>query len=283
MNREPFIRYLVKGHYDYKRWHRWVAPILEHRGWSIIDPKVFPHDRLAMPDKAKHSLKNATVVLEFRGQPDFDSVFYPGQNRTVVDDLLAYLRLYTGVFCDYLWREWCIVGGSAHGALATVFHSYKQRAIFVTNENKVADSFERVLPAVPTLDKTRLMLAMSWFVSGLREYTPVGRPLVEAALNWVCLESQANHLYPHITGKDAKFKRVARLLEDQGFPPVPRLHNLYLLRNDAFHDGRLSNLGAMEAQVALTTGRALVRAQILNMLGVSHADFRQEFVDIYAN
>jgi hypothetical protein len=82
--------------------------------------------------------------------------------------------------------------------------------------------------------------------------------------------------------KNAKFKRVEELLNSKWFPPVPQLWNLYRLRNDAFHDGQLSNRGAEEAQAARTARRALVRAQILNLLDMTHANHSQEFMNLYA-
>ena len=102
--------------------------------------------------------------------------------------------------------------------------------------------------------------------------------LFEIALNWVCLEAQSNYL--KFSGK--KLKRVEALLVSQGFSSIPRLHDFYQLRNDAFHDGKLSNLSEPDAQVARMAGRALVRAQILNLLGMDHSDFAPEFVKVYS-
>lgn len=120
------------------------------------------------------------------------------------------------------------------------------------------------------------VLSIRWFFSALREFE-IGRPLVEAALNWVCLESQANYL--KLAGN--KFNKVQTLLKKQGFPNVPRLKDIYLLRNDAFHDGALSNLGETDAQPARHAARFLVRAQVLNLMGMAHSDFRPEFVACY--
>ena len=142
---------------------------------------------------------------------------------------------------------------------------------------RAIDHFEKAVNIIPTIDKTRLCLAIQWFFSALREFE-IGRPLVEAALSWVCLESQANFL-----GKSGnKLKRVKSLLADQQFNTIPRLGDLYKLRNDGFHDGQLSQLSEKDAQAALTAGRALVRASILVLLGMEHTDFKADFIKLYA-
>jgi hypothetical protein len=74
---------------------------------------------------------------------------------------------------------------------------------------------------------------------------------------------------------------VEALLADQRFPMIPRLGDLYKLRNDAFHDGELSQLNEADAQAARTAGRALVRASILVLLGMQHTDFKANFVKLY--
>ena len=118
---------------------------------------------------------------------------------------------------------------------------------------------------------------MQWFLSALRE-SEFGRPLVEVALNWVCLESQSNFLkFP-----GSKHQKVRSLLAGQGFSPISRLRDFYRLRNDSFHDGRLSNLSEADAQAARAAGRAIVRAQILVLLGMNHSDFDTQFVKLYA-
>jgi len=141
---------------------------------------------------------------------------------------------------------------------------------------KAIDYFEIALSIIPQIDKTLLGLAIQWFFSTLREFE-IGRPLVEAALNWVCLESQANFL--GLPGN--KFEKVVSLLESQQFPSITLLRNFYKLRNDAFHDGRLSGLNEADAQAARTAGRALVRASVLILLGMKHTDLKAEFVKLY--
>lgn len=149
--------------------------------------------------------------------------------------------------------------------------------VWAAPPDEAIDYFERALKSIPTVDKAQFRLAMQWFFSAFREFV-IGRPLVEAALNWVCLESQAKCLA--LPGN--KFQKVKSLLANQGFPSVPRLNDFYRLRNDAFHDGQLSSLSEADAQAARAVGRALVRAQILNLFGMRHIDFDADFVKLYA-
>ncbi len=70
-------------------------------------------------------------------------------------------------------------------------------------------------------------------------------------------------------------------MKSQQFPSIPLLRNFYKLRNEAFHDGQLSRLSEVDAQAARTAGRALVRASVLILLGMNHADFKAAFVRLY--
>ena len=130
---------------------------------------------------------------------------------------------------------------------------------------------------IPNADRKQFELAIRWFFSAQREFE-IGRPLVKAALSWVCLESQAKYL--NMKGK--KLDTVRTLLQQQGFPKIPRLKDLCALRNDAFREGTLSKLRETDAQLARTAGRNLVRAEILHMIGTAQSDFRPEFVAAYA-
>ena len=187
--------------------------------------------------------------------------------------------------CHFIWAYIANISGKSTEALggdfkasSTVQINYsKNNAIWAVSRRDARGFFENALVKIPTLNKTQFVLAIRWFFSALRE-REVGRPLVEAALNWVCLESQSNCL--GLSGN--KFQKVKKFLVTQGFPPIPCLHNFYQLRNDAFHEGQLSNLTETDAQAARTTGRELVRAQILNLLGMDHTDFDVEFVKLYA-
>jgi hypothetical protein len=93
----------------------------------------------------------------------------------------------------------------------------------------------------------------------------------------LCLESQAN-----ILGKNGtKKEMVTDLLTSQECPNIPLLTNFYKLRNDAFHEGQLSHLGEPVAQGARDVGRVLVRASILNLLGMEQREFNANFVRLY--
>jgi len=122
-----------------------------------------------------------------------------------------------------------------------------------------------------------LRLAMRWFLSSLREFES-GRALVEVAMNWVCLESQARLL--NIPGN--KYEMVNNLITNAGFSRVPHLRDFYLLRNDAFHDGELSHFDEPTAQIACKTVRSLTRAFVLHLLGMNHPDFETKFVASYS-
>ena len=223
-----------------------------------------------------YCLENAAIVIEFHGDPVFDSIFDPSSERTIIDDLLAFMSIYSGKYCQYLWKERRPMGGQWSASLAIMMSDEGIKDPWPMPPEKAIDYFERALSIIPLIDKTRLGLAMQWFFSALREFE-IGRPLVEAALNWVCLESQANFL--GLPG--SKFQKVELLLKSQQFPSIPWLRNFYKLRNDAFHDGQLSGLSEADAQAARTAGRALVRASLLILLGMKHTDFEADFVRLY--
>lgn len=285
---KAFILYIVISPVGFHWWEQLAAPFLQKKGWVAINPENFSYkssygfDPNVTPApnqllQIEYSLRISTAVVEYHGEPIFYSVFAPDSNYTVIDDLLAFMSLYTGTYWQYMWREY---GGSTikwKGSFARQ-GSYRwglgERA---GERDKALSFFEKALSTIPNLDRTQFTLAIRWFFSALREFE-VGRPLVEAALNWVCLESQANYL--HLVGN--KLEKIKLLLARQGFPAIPRLEDLYQLRNDAFHDGKLSKLSESDAQAARTAGRALVRAQILNLIGMSQSDFRDDFVKLYA-
>ena len=286
---EPFIRYIIRGPGNFWGWQQFVAPFLEQRKWDVKNPEDFSYESSYGFDPnverthmeildVNYCLQNASAIVEYHGEPVYDSVFDPGSDRIVIDDLLAFMSLYSGVYCQYLWKERrrLVDGFSAYLAIQVNNRTHNDE--WAGPHHTVPNFFEKALATIPTLDRKRFELAIRWFFSAIREFE-VGRPLVEAALNWVCLESQANYL--GLPGN--KYEKVEALLVNQGFPTIPNLWNLYTLRNDSFHDGQLSNLNEADAQAARTAGRVLVRAQILNLLGMAHSDFRQkEFVDLYA-
>jgi len=228
-----------------------------------------------IPDE-NYCLENAAIIIEFHGDPVYDSFFYPSSESTVIDDLLAFMSFYSGKYCLYFRKERRPIGGQWSASLSIMMSDGGIKGPWPAPPEKAIYYFEKALSIIPDINKTQLGLAVYWFFSALREFE-IGWPLVEAALNWVCLESQAN-----FSGfRGSKLERVESLLRSQQFPTIPLLGNLYKLRNDAFHDGQLSNLCEADAQAARTAGRALVRASILILLGMKHADFKAEFVKLY--
>jgi hypothetical protein len=286
---KAFIRYIVMSSVGFHWWERLAAPFLQKKGWVVIFPNDFSYKSsygfdpnvIPGPNQLSHieySLRISTAVVEYRGEPLFDSVFEPDSNYTVIDDLLAFMSLWTGMYWQYMWREY---GGSTinwQGFFAGQVGRHGGLGEPAGERDKALNFFEKALAIIPSLDRTQFTLAIRWFFSALREFE-LGRPLVEAPLNWVCLESQAHYL--RLAGN--KLGKSKSLLARQGFPTIPRLEDLYQLRNDAFHDGKLSNLSESNAQAARTAGRALVRAQILNLIGMSQSDFRDAFVKLYAS
>lgn len=284
---KAFIRYIVISPVGFHWWEKLAAPFLQKKGWVDINPENFSYkssygfDSNVTPaadqlSQIEYSLHISTAVVEYQGEPIFDSVFAPDSNYTIIDDLLAFMSLYTGRYWQYMWREY---GGSTinwRGSFALQVSYHWGLGEQAGERDKSLSFFEKALATIPNLDRTQFALATGWFFSALREFE-FGRPLVEAALNWVCLESQANYL--RLAG--SKLEKAKSLLARQEFPAIPRLEYLYQLRNDAFHDGKLSKLSEPDAQAALTAGRALVRAQILNLMGMSQSDFRDGFVKLY--
>ena len=286
---KPFIRYIINAPHAFW-WIKFVAPFLNKRNWCVLKPNNFsfessygcdpllgrPLSGKKIPDE-DYCLENAAIIIESHGDPVYDStIFDPSSESTIIDDLLAFISIYSGKYCQYLWKEVRQFGGQWSASQAIMMSDEGIKGPWPALPDKAIDYFERAISVIPAIDKTRLRLALQWFFSALREFE-IGRPLVEAALNWVCLESQANFL--GLSG--SKFKKVELLLNSQQFPSVPLLGNFYKLRNDAFHEGQLSNLSEADAQVTLTAARALVRASILVLLGMKHSNFRPNFVKLY--
>ena len=287
--RKPFIRYIVNAPHTYW-WKEYGTQFLNKRNWHILEPSIFSFKssygfdptvdrnlpRKRIPDD-EYCLENAAIVIEYHGDPVYDSILNPSNDNTIIDDLLAFMSIYSGKYCHYLWKEKRQLGGQWSASQAIIMSDEGIKGSWPAPPEKAMDFFEKALTIIPSIDRTRLRLALQWFFSGLREFE-LGRPLVEAALNWVCLESQANLLgFP-----GSKPQKVESLLRSQQFPHIPLLGNFYQLRNDAFHDGQLSNLSEADAQAARTAGRILVRSSILILLGMNHADFVQEFTKLYS-
>jgi len=285
---KPFIRYIINAPHTYW-WIKFGAPFLNKRNWCVLEPSNFSFEssygfdpNLGRPLPGKqipdedYCLENAAIVIEFHGDPVYDSIFDPSSERTIIDDLLAFMSIYSGKYCQYLWNERRPIGGQWSASLAIMMSDEGIKGPWPAPPEKAIDYFDRALSIIPSIDKTRLGLATQWFFSALREFE-IGRPLVETALNWVCLESQANFL--GLPG--SKFQKVESLLKSQQFPSIPLLRNFYKLRNEAFHDGQLSELSEADAQAARTAGRALVRASVLILLGMNHADFKADFARLY--
>lgn len=285
---KPFIRYIINAPHTYW-WMKFGAPFLNKRNWCVSEPSSFSFESSygfdptigrslsgrKIPDE-DYCLEDAAIVVEFHGDPVYDSMLDPSGEGTVIDDLLAFMSIYSGKYCQCLWKERRPKGGQWSASRAIMMSDEGIKAPWPAPPEKALHYFERALSIIPSIDKTRLTLAMQWFFSALREFE-IGRPLVEAALNWVCLESQANFLGLH----GSKRQKVALLLRSQQFPTIPLLGNFYKLRNDGFHDGKLSHLGEVDAQAARTVGRTLVRASVLVLLGMDHGDFETDFKKQY--
>lgn len=289
MPTQPFVRYLVKG-ISISWWTHYANSFLNSIGWSIIDPRGYSYSSSYGfdPNLNRHPTEvrmfdyfqsDAAVILERRGQPNYDSVWVPSNDRTVVDDLLAFMSLYTGNYCQYLVMERNTIDNNFRAAFAAQINHSRNTPKWAGPRSQAVDAFVRIQSHVPSLDSEQLRLAMRWFFSALMEYElPQGRPLVEAAMNWVSLEAQATLL----GYGGSKFERVTSLLTGQGFTVTPHLRNLYRLRNDAFHDGALSHLEEDDAQLARSAGMTLARAQILNFLGMPLEEINDEFKRTYS-
>ena len=288
MSVELFTRYMVIGPVTFVWWREFAAPFLEKKGWLVIDPSHFSYkSSYGFNPKVvrnhyevrsvEYCLQIASAIVEYHGEPKADSHFFPASGCIVIHDLLAFISLYWGGYCQYLWKERRRLTNGWSASPVVQMYNGRHEEKRAGHLREALGFFEQALATIPTLNKTQSELAVRWFLSALREYA-VGRPLVEAALNWVTLEAQANIL--KLPG--SKFQKVERLLANQSFPQVSHLQHFYQLRNDAFHDGKLSNLSEQDAQAARTAGRGLVRAQILNLLGMDHSNFAPEFVKQYA-
>lgn len=286
---EPYIRYIIQRSVSFHWWKHTAEPLLKDKGWLVTDAADFSYEsaygfepeRPMSDDQVvnmKYSLHNASAVLEYRGNPPNDSIFGPSPDSTVIDDLLPFMSLYSGEYWQYLWRERRHSDGNWKGSFALHINHNNNASVWAReNDRQEANFFEQALETIAAVNGEQLKLAMQWFFIALREFE-IGYSLVEAALNWVALEAQANYL--GLEGNDVE--RVRSMLKNQGFPEITNLGKLYGLRGNAFHEGQLLDLSEKEAKAVLETGRALVRAQILNLLGMQHSDFRQEFVDRYA-
>jgi len=290
MTKDPFIRYIINQP-NFYWWKQYAEPFLHTQNWIIHNPKTFDYQAsygfdpnfcrtlpgANIPDE-DYCIEKASVVVEYHGTPSFDSIFDPASGKTIIEDLLAFLSLYSGTYCQYFWRELRMTPGDNWSAtLNLMINTGGTTSVWAAPEDNAITFFQQALRVIPTINQTQFRLASQWFFSALKEYE-IGRALVETALNWVCLESQANVLGKHGTKKEM----VAELLTSQGFPNIPLLPNFYKLRNDAFHEGQLSHLGEPAAQAAREAGRVLVRASILNLLGMDQREFNANFVRLYA-
>ena len=273
------LRYIVKEP-NLGWWQRYGAPFLAERGWRFTPPDEFDREssfgynsKLCRSPKEKayfdNCLTQASAVLEFHGDPP--ETLQPN-GLTVVDDLMRFMSLYLGRYCQHLWKE-----DESH--IWRTFQLNRGSSGSYSWAGPVADALRHFenSSGINTLDEEQLRLATGWFFVALKEFE-LRQVFLEAALNWVCLEVQANYLGLSGRGKEEK---VRALLENQGFPEVPKLHEFYLVRNDAFHDGQLSSLSVEDAKAVIIAGRHLVRSQILHLLGMQHQDFREDFASTY--
>ncbi|MDD5312742.1 MAG: hypothetical protein PHO26_06890 [Dehalococcoidia bacterium] len=287
-NLPSFGRYIVNKPITYW-WEKQAEPFLIRRGWHVIKPCDFKYetsygfdagmDRCVPGSQicdVDYCLQNAAAVIEYYGEPVFDSIFDHSNKLTIIDDLTAFISIYSGTYCQYLWKEKRSKAEKWSASLALQLYNEDNVGLWAASPEKTIDYFEKALSMQSSIDEIQFRLAMNWYFIALREFE-IGRPLLEAALNWVCLEVQANYL--GLRGN--KFEKVQTLLKNQRFPPIPLLGNLYRLRNDGFHSGQLSQLSEIDAQAARTAGRALVRASILVLLGMNHTNFRSQFSSSY--
>ncbi len=85
--------------------------------WRVIDPSTFSYETSYGFDPSadrnykeirefNRALNSASAVVEFHGEPIDDSVFDQGRDRMIlIDDLLAFMSAYSGLYCQYLWKE----------------------------------------------------------------------------------------------------------------------------------------------------------------------------------
>ncbi len=291
---KPFMRYIIRGP-DSSWWEKRGAAFLKKRDWHFTSPRYFSYkssygfnpDVCRSPEEQvslSYSIQRAHAVVEYHGEPPQDSMFFRKAGFTVIDDLLPFMSLYSGVHCHWLWKEnWAIKFRSGF----TLGDIGDQWAGPQANAGKL---FERAVATVSkfsSMQRDPVDLALQWFFSVLEAGRPTGKRIVEAGILWTALEVQAKCLgiagHKHKGVHGVKFGMVEDLLTAQKFPSIPALKNLYSLRNGAFHEGRLSNLSPADAVKALEAGRALVRAKILNLLGMQHSDFSPAFVKLYAS
>ena len=284
----PYIRYVIAKPFRYW-WQQFATPFLTTRGWTVIDPSTFSFPTAygynasfsrTLPGKnipdEDYCLEHASIVVEFQRAPIYDSIISPFSNETIVDDLLAFMSVYTGQYCQYLWKELVSADGNWCASTNINLTNNHSTEIQAATDRRSIAHFQTALSNIPRLNQNQFGIAMRWFFTALREFE-IGRPLLEAALNWVCLESQANYL--GLSGHN--YPKVRSFLDTQGFSDVPLLRDLYKLRNDAFHSGALSQLDESHAQAAHKAGRSLIRASLLVSMGMTHTDFSSQFSQIY--
>jgi hypothetical protein len=191
---ESFIRYIINAPHT-KWWTQFGAPFLQSRNWHVLEPSNFSYkssygfDPVFVPvgqiANVDCCLKNAVIVVEYHGNPPNDSVLEPSIEKTIIDDLLAFTSIYFGGYCQYLWKEIRQSGGQWSSSLALMIDSDGFYELAAPPERAI-EHFEKALSIIQVTPSTRLRLAIQWFFSALRELK-IGRPLVEAALNWYVL------------------------------------------------------------------------------------------------
>ena len=114
---KAFACYIVVSPVGFHWWKQLATPLFQRKGWVLINPEDFSYessygfDPNVFPapnqiSQIEYALRVSTAVVEYRGEPIFDSAFEPGSNYTVIDDLLAFMSLYTGMYWQYMWREY---------------------------------------------------------------------------------------------------------------------------------------------------------------------------------
>lgn len=186
---EPFIRYIINAPHTHW-WIKFGAPSLNKRNWCVLAPSNFsfessygfdpnfsrPLSGKQIPDE-DYCLENAAIVIEFHGDPVYDSIFDPSSESTIIDDLLAFMSIYSGKYCQYLWKERRPIGGQWSASKAIMMSDEGIIAPWPAPPEKAIDYFERALSIIPSIDKTRLGLAIQWFFwrpTRIRNWKAVG-------------------------------------------------------------------------------------------------------------
>ncbi len=200
MATQPFVRYVVRGPGAYW-WRAQAAPFLKQLNWEVLLPGDFEYETSYGHEAVIRSKSeiaefeycriNASAIVEFRGSDPQTSVLFPVDSATIIDDLLAFMSLYSGKYCQTLWRETSSDDGSWSAKTQLKIARLNVGDEWASPRQDTFGHFGDALRAGGAIADTRRILALEWYFIAHRELE-IGRPLAEAALHWVALESQAN-------------------------------------------------------------------------------------------